>query len=311
MKHFRRIIVVLCFVLVLFTACDFLLSLLEEEENPEENQVTDGNSGNGNPGNGNPGTGSPGGGSPGVNPDGSYNITYLNIEGAVNHSSNPGTYTAQSPVITLGAPVKSNVYFVCWRVGSSSGAAVSSIPKGSTGSKTFYAQWTTTEEYNIIAETNRVRTNPKKYADELQAELASVSNKSEYQAAISTLNAAASAPRSPVSFERGLYFAARAHAQDLIKTNTFSHNSSNGTDPFTRIQLYGSSYSTAGENIAAGSNQNTGAKMVKQWVLSPGHLSNILNANYTQLGASLMSGHPTYNWTSVQVFAKGFVSNPI
>jgi len=162
------------------------------------------------------------------------------------------------------------------------------------------------EEYNIISETNKVRTTPGAYANMLETELAAISNaatRAKYEAAISTLRAAS--PRSPVKFEMGLYIAARDHAKDLIKSNTFSHDSSDGTPFSMRIYRYGT-MSYAGENIAGGTMQNTGAKFVKQWVLSPGHLSNILNEGYTQLGAAFMSGHPTYNWLSVQDFARDF-----
>ena len=247
---------------------------------------------------------------PGDTPGVSYTITYLNMEAAANHSSNPGTYTSQSQAITLGSPVKANVYFVCWRLNTSTGAPVSSIPAESTGNKTFFAQWTTEEEFNVIAETNRVRTDPNGYANMLQAELSGISAtdiRNQYEAAIATLNSAVT--RNPLNFERGLYFAARAHAEDLIKSNTASHNSSDGTEFSQRIKLFGTSYTSVGENLAGGTNQNTGSKMVKQWVLSPGHLDNILHANFTQLGASLMSGHPTYTWVSVQVFGRNFVSN--
>lgn len=168
----------------------------------------------------------------------------------------------------------------------------------------------TEEEKNIIEETNSVRTNPQGYAAMLQAELSGIYNSetiAAYNAAIATLNAAA--PRAPVYFEKGLYLAAGDHADDLIKTGKFSHDSSNGKSFGDRIKLYGTSYTYAGENIAAGTYQNTGSKVVKQWVLSPGHLGNILNTNFTQIGAVLKPGHPTYNWISVQVFARGFVSN--
>jgi len=239
---------------------------------------------------------------------GTFTITYINMEGASNHTSNPDVYTVQSPAINLEPPLKANVYFVCWRVNNSAGTPVSSIPAGSTGNKTFYAQWTSTEEYNIITETNKVRTNPAGYASMLQIELASISNpgtRSEYQAAIDTLNGVA--PRSPVNFERGLYFAARDHADDLIQSNTFSHDSSNGITFSQRIRLYGGSFSYAGENIAAG--YPASSSVVKAWVLSPGHLNNIINPNYNQLGASHVSGHKNYNWISVQDFARNFVSN--
>ena len=170
-------------------------------------------------------------------------------------------------------------------------------------------QVATEEEYNILDEANYVRTKPKEYADMLQAELSRITvqeTRDKYSAAIATLNAAT--PCSALIFEKVLYFAACDHAKDLIKTNTFSHTGSNGSSPSDRVtdqaKSFGVSISYVGENIAAGTNQNTGSKLVKQWVLYPGHLANILRSDYTISGAALMSGHPTYNWVSVQVFAR-------
>ena len=170
-------------------------------------------------------------------------------------------------------------------------------------------QVATEEEYNILDEANYVRTKPKEYAAMLQTELSGITDQAtrdKYNAAITTLNAAT--PCSALSFEKVLYFAACDHAQDLIKTNTFSHTGSNGSSPSDRVaaqaKSFGASITYVSENIAAGTNQNTGAKLVKQWVLSPGHLNNILTSYYTISGAALMSGHPAYNWISVQVFAR-------
>lgn len=287
------------FFLIFFTNCEIsLLSKQDPQNGPEPYEDPE-----------------PGGGEdPEDTTEKSYTISYTNMAGATNNSANPGTYTNKSPKIKLEPPVMAAVYFVCWRINSSAGAPVSSIPAGSSGNRTFYAQWTTKEEYNIIAEANRVRTAPKDYANMLLAELKTITNpadQSAYEAAITTLNEAA--PRSPLNFERGLYFAASAHAEDLKATGTMGHDSSDKTTFYDRVRRYGtfpSASTSAGENAAGGTYSDTGAKMVKQWVLSPAHLNNILHPSYTQTGASLLSGHPLSNWVSVQVFAWNFTSNP-
>ena len=239
----------------------------------------------------------------------SNTITYINMDGATNHASNPDTYAGDSPAITLKSASKDKVCFVCWRQDSATGAPVSSIPSGSTGGKTFYAEWTTTEEYSIIAQVNSVRLKPKEYAAMLQKELASIANRetrNHYNAAINALNAAK--PCSALYFDKVLYLAARDHAQDLIKTNTFSHTGSKGSSPSDRVaaqaKSFGASITYIGENIAAGTTQDTGAKLVKQWVLSQGHRENIMRCDYTISGAALMSGHKSYNWIGVLVFAR-------
>src|SRR5699024_3391203 len=45
---------------------------------------------------------------------------------------------------------------------------------------------------------------------------------------------------------------ARAHSQDMIDRNFFSHTNPDGEDPFDRMRDNGLSFSMAAENIAAG-----------------------------------------------------------
>ena len=164
-----------------------------------------------------------------------------------------------------------------------------------------------TEDLKIIEETNKVRTNPIGYAAMLRTEMAGITDlgtKARYQAAIDTLEKPGS-QCSPLKYEKGLYLAASDHARDMIKKNFFDHKGSDGSSPGQRISRYGTC-STWGENIAGG--YSNASSVVKGWVLSPGHLSNILYGSFTQMGAVHMSGHRTYNWISVQVFARNFAS---
>jgi len=70
-----------------------------------------------------------------------YNITY-NLAGGVNASSNPSTYTIESAAITLAAPTRSGYNFVGWNPGGG-------VPAGSTGNKSFTAEWSAAIVYNI------------------------------------------------------------------------------------------------------------------------------------------------------------------
>ena len=63
-----------------------------------------------------------------------YNITYV-LNGGTNHDDNPATYTIESPTINLQNPTRDGYTFVKWTEGSS-------ITAGSTGEKTFTAEWT-------------------------------------------------------------------------------------------------------------------------------------------------------------------------
>jgi uncharacterized protein YkwD len=75
---------------------------------------------------------------------------------------------------------------------------------------------------------------------------------------------------------------AQAHSADMAKNNYFSHNSLDGKSPFDRMEAAGYSFSTAGENIAAG--YPDVAHTMGQWLSSPGHCSNIMNPAYKNIG---------------------------
>ncbi|MBO7143037.1 MAG: CAP domain-containing protein [Bacteroidales bacterium] len=102
--------------------------------------------------------------------------------------------------------------------------------------------------------------------------------------------------------------AAKAHANDLNKSNIFQHNSSDGTDPFTRIAKYYKGGAMA-ENIQAGPKDPF--KIVRQLLIdngtsSLGHRKNILNQTYVRIGVAI-GPHPQYGSCCVQDFsdAKG------
>ncbi len=66
-----------------------------------------------------------------------YTITYV-MGGGTNHSSNPATYTVESDNIQILMPTQKGYYFLDWYC---DGNKITYIPKGSTGDKTIYAQW--------------------------------------------------------------------------------------------------------------------------------------------------------------------------
>lgn len=115
-----------------------------------------------------------------------------------------------------------------------------------------------------------------------------------------------------LSPDKDLCRAAAAHAEDMIANNIFQHDSSDGTNCFTRIKKYyeGSTY---GENLAARTN-GTALQLVMDLLIDKGvegvgHRKNILNKNYRAMGVSVKSGHPTYGTVCVQDFG-GSVLNP-
>lgn len=78
--------------------------------------------------------------------------------------------------------------------------------------------------------------------------------------------------------------AARGHSQDMAQTNFFNHTGSDGLSAGDRIKNTGYSWSTWGENIAAG--QTTVEQVMNSWMNSEGHCANIMNVNFTEMGAA-------------------------
>lgn len=72
----------------------------------------------------------------------SYKITYK-LNGGVNNKDNPTSYTKSSAKITLKKPTKAGAVFDGWYSDAKFTKKSGSIPKGSTGKKTFYAKWKT------------------------------------------------------------------------------------------------------------------------------------------------------------------------
>lgn len=88
----------------------------------------------------------------------------------------------------------------------------------------------------------------------------------------------------PLTFSNEIAAVARAHSKDMNDRNFFDHNNPDGLNPFQRMQIGGISFSTAGENIAGG---QTASIMMTNWMNSPGHKANILNASFHKIGVGV------------------------
>ncbi|MCR9160562.1 MAG: CAP domain-containing protein [Nannocystaceae bacterium] len=95
-------------------------------------------------------------------------------------------------------------------------------------------------------------------------------------------------PAAPLSMDPALRCAARVHSKDMVDRNFFDHTNPSGESPFQRMAEAGYSYSTAGENIAAGN--STAAATMQQWMDSDGHCGNIMNPDFTELGVGYYPG---------------------
>jgi len=89
---------------------------------------------------------------------------------------------------------------------------------------------------------------------------------------------------SPVVWNDKLATAAFRHSVDMATHSSFSHTGTNGSTAGTRISQAGYNWSTYGENIAVG--YSSVAAVVDGWIASPGHCLNIMNANFTEIGAA-------------------------
>jgi uncharacterized protein YkwD len=110
----------------------------------------------------------------------------------------------------------------------------------------------------------------------------------------------------PLQSQPSLERAAEAHTQEMIALDYFDHISPSGLTPVQRAREVGyisnpqAGY-VIGENLAWGTlSLSTPEAIVAAWVASPGHLANILEAEYRDTGigiapqvpADLSSGEP-------------------
>lgn len=87
----------------------------------------------------------------------------------------------------------------------------------------------------------------------------------------------------PLKWQTNLAEAALVHALDISK-GEFSHTGSDGSEVWDRVKRQGYNYNTVGENIAM--NPMGAAETVKMWLNSQGHCTNIMNPDFTELGAA-------------------------
>lgn len=106
----------------------------------------------------------------------------------------------------------------------------------------------------------------------------------------------------PVTLSRALTEAAQHHADDMAGPAAFDHRGSDGSQPPERVARTGYRWRATGENIAAG--QASADAVVTAWLDSPGHCTNIMGPQFTEMGvawALAPSENPAIYWA--QVFA--------
>ncbi len=102
----------------------------------------------------------------------------------------------------------------------------------------------------------------------------------------------------PLRANAELDAAAEGHSQELIARDYFAHVSPSGETPVDRIRAAGYIPNTnvgyvIGENLAWGTYQlATPQSIVSAWIASPGHLANILEAQYRETGIGVTPSVP-------------------
>ena len=83
---------------------------------------------------------------------------------------------------------------------------------------------------------------------------------------------------------------ATIRSQDLINRNYFSHYTPEGTNVFDVMRASGVSFRYAGENLAQSAPASVGTPegFLNAWMNSPTHMANILRAQYTKIGVSMV-----------------------
>lgn len=177
-------------------------------------------------------------------------------------------------------------------------------------------------EKQVLMELNRVRSNPKEYAQHIKKTFKYYEgNLLKYpgEFAIRTTEGVGAAEEcydflmSAESLDtlrpsRGLTLAAKDHAEDQSETSETGHTGRDGSSPFDRIERYGQWLSTAGENIDYGHNDARRivlSLLIDDGVASRGHRENIFNPRFKVVGIACAT-HKKYRYMCVIDLAGGF-----
>jgi uncharacterized protein YkwD len=105
----------------------------------------------------------------------------------------------------------------------------------------------------------------------------------QYRTAGATCGARGSfAPAGALTLNARLASAAYGHSRDMADNNYFSHDSLDGRTMVDRVIAAGYTWSTLGENIAAG--YGSVQDVIDGWMRSDGHCANLMNPRFTEFG---------------------------
>ena len=124
--------------------------------------------------------------------------------------------------------------------------------------------------------------------------------------AIRFLHSAPSIP--PLILSKGMSLGARDHVKDQGPSGSSQHKGRDGSQPWDRVNRYGTWEKTIGENISLGSNNPR--HIVKELIIDDGvpgrgHRKNILNPEFRVVGVAF-GNHFIYGTICVLTFAGSY-----
>jgi uncharacterized protein YkwD len=103
--------------------------------------------------------------------------------------------------------------------------------------------------------------------------------------------------------DRRLARAADSHSRDMLRSNFFAHESSNGESPYNRVRRY-RRVNLVGETLAYQPviGNTSPAQIVRMWKQSPGHLAVLTTGRFRRIGVAkrrgVLFGQKVTVWTA-------------